>query len=291
MDVRGRRLSSARLARPTPRERPPRRGLSNFHRCKLFAERSYGTAGGGLIAPPRPSLVERLFQAVDDQNALVARHALVGLAEGRAEIVAGHAAEAGRDGDELLAARRVADDAALMADAVAVVPELRAGLSVIGVQGPAAVGHEHEIAPRRQDARHRRLGEADFPLLGAGDRVARVEVAVDLAARRLGDLEVGADVQLNLRLDHRRRLHDLKRHAPFLADLVVEAGLRVVGTRIPADAAGNMRAQHAVLLAGGEVAAPDQFAGLGVDAFDEVVVLRRSARRSPSSRRRGRRQR
>ena len=151
-------------------------------------------------------------------------------------------------------------------------PQFRAGLGVIGVQRAAAVGHEHEIAARRQDAGHRRLGEFDLPLLGAGDRIARVEMAIDLACRRLGDLEIGADVELHLRLGHRRRLSDGQRHAPFLTDLVVEASFRIVGTRIPAHAARNVRAQYAVDLALGEIAPTNQFAGLGIDGLHEIVV-------------------
>src|SRR5262245_64281925 len=95
----------------------------------------------------------------------------------------------------------------------------------------------------RDDARERGLGEANLPLLGPGHRVARVEMTVNLAARRRRNLEVGADVQLGLWSRHWRRFHDVERHAPFLAELVVQTGLRVVGARIEADATGDVRAQ------------------------------------------------
>jgi hypothetical protein len=104
------------------------------------------------------------------------------------------------------------------------------------------VRYEHEIARGRQNARERRLGEANLPLLVSGYRVARVEMTINLAARRRRDLEVGADVQLGLWGDHRRRLHDVEGHAPFLAELVIEARLRIVGTGVEADTAGNVRA-------------------------------------------------
>src|SRR5262245_62078499 len=122
----------------------------------------------------------------------------------------------------------VADDAALMAGAVGMIPQLGPGFGVVGVNHAARVRHEYEIARGRQNARNRRLGEADLPFLGPGHRVARVEMTINLAAWRRRDLEVGANVELRLWRGHRRRLHDVKRHAPFLADLVVETGLRVV---------------------------------------------------------------
>src|SRR6185503_2966574 len=46
-----------------------------------------------------------------------------------------------------------------------------------------------------------------------------------------------------------------------------------VGAGVPANAAGNGRAQWRVDLAFREVAATDQFAGLRIDALDEVDVL------------------
>src|SRR5262249_3428361 len=105
-------------------------------------------------------------------------------------------------------------------------------------------------------------------------RVARVEMTIDLAARRLRDLEVGADVELRLRRHDRRRLLDLQRHAPFLADLVVEAGLGVVRTAVPADAAADIGAERWRLdFSGAEVAATDQLARLRIDVLDEVDVL------------------
>ena len=86
----------------------------------------------------------------------------------------------------------------------------------------------------------RSRAEANFPLLGPGHWVARVEMTIDLAARRRRDLEVGADIQLGLWGDHRRRLQDFEGHTPFLAELVIEARLRVVGTGVEADATRNV---------------------------------------------------
>ena len=159
----------------------------------------------------------------------------------------------------------------LWPSAVVVRPELLAGLGVVGVQPAARVGHEHQVAAGREQARERRLGEVDRPLHLAGDRVARVEVAVRLAAGRIREREVGADVELRLRLGDRRGLHDLEVHAPLVADLVVEAGLRVVGAGVPADAAVDRRAEVASACPP-QVAPADQLAVL-VDALDEVDVL------------------
>src|SRR5205823_8162919 len=96
----------------------------------------------------RSEKARSLLQAIDDQHAFVPRHAFVGLAEGWSVVVAGHAAKARHDSDVLLAAGSVADDAALMAEAVAMVPQLGAGRRVIGVHGPARIGDEHQIAGR-----------------------------------------------------------------------------------------------------------------------------------------------
>src|SRR5262245_38953819 len=99
-------------------------------------------------------------------------------------------------------------------------------------------------------------------------------MTIDLAARRWRDLEIGADVELGLWSRDRRRLLDVERHAPFLADLVVEASLGVVGTGVPADAATNVRAQRrAGNLPRSEVATADQRTRLGIVILDEVYVL------------------
>src|SRR5216684_9110138 len=73
-----------------------------------------------------------LRQREHHQRAGVLRHALVGLAVKAGIGVGHHAAPPGRDGDVLLAAGAVADDAAVVADAVVVRPQLLAGLGVVG---------------------------------------------------------------------------------------------------------------------------------------------------------------
>src|SRR6266852_7457902 len=164
---------------------------------------------------------DSLFQAVDDERAVVARHALVDAAEGWRVVVRRHATKARRHGDILLAADGVADDPTLVAGAVGVIPQLGSCFGIVSVNHATRVRYEHEIARGRQDARERRLGEANLPLLGPGHRVARVAITIDLAARRRSNREVGTDVELGLWGGHRRRLHDVERHAPFLAELVV----------------------------------------------------------------------
>ena len=78
----------------------------------------------------------------------------------RAVALADQAAPARRDGDVLLAARGVADDAAGMADAVVVRPELLAGLGIIGVYDARRVRQEHQVAAGGEHARQRRFVEA-----------------------------------------------------------------------------------------------------------------------------------
>src|SRR5262245_18145305 len=98
-------------------------------------------------------------------------------------------------------------------------------------------------------------------------------MTIDLAARRSGDLEVGANVELRLRRSHGRRLHDLEVHAPYLAELIIETGLRVVGTRVKADTAGDVRTERFSHFPRREIASADQLAGFGVDVLDEIAVL------------------
>src|SRR4029453_896336 len=88
------------------------------------------------------------------------------------------------------------------------------------------------------------LGVANLPFLRPGHWIARGEMTMDLAARRGRHLEIGGDVELGLRRRHRCRLLDVERHAPFLADLVVEARFRTVRPGVPADAATNEWAQR-----------------------------------------------
>src|ERR1043166_2169268 len=96
-----------------------------------------------------------LFQAVDDERAVVARHALEDAAEGRGIVVREHATEAGGHGDILLAADGVADDATLMSGSVVVVPQLGAAIGIVGMNDAARVGHEYEVTRGRQHAGHR----------------------------------------------------------------------------------------------------------------------------------------
>ena len=131
-----------------------------------------------------------------------------------------------------------------MSGAVVVVPQFGASFGIVGVNYAAGVRHEHEITPGRQHARNRRLWVANLPLLSPGHRVARVKMAVDLAARRGRHLEFGANIELDLWRDDRSRLCDVEGHAPFLADLVVEPRLRVVRTAVPANTPANIRAQR-----------------------------------------------
>ena len=91
--------------------------------------------------------------------------------------------------------------------------------------------------------------------------------------RRRHNLERGAEVELGHRLKDRCGLLDGQLHAPLLPDPVEETVLGAIGAGVPADAAGNGRAQWRVHLAFREVAATDQLAGLRIDALDEVDVL------------------
>ena len=89
----------------------------------------------------------------------------------------------------LLAADCVADEPTLMARAVGVIPQLGPRFGIVGVNHATRVRYEHEIARGRQNARERRLGEANLQLLVSGYRVARVEMTINLAARRRRDIE------------------------------------------------------------------------------------------------------
>src|SRR5262245_23348461 len=214
----------------------------------------------------------RLIDGEYDERADVLRHVLERAAEERGVLVADQRAPSGRHRDILLALGGIADDPADVADAVVVRPELTPTVGVVGAQPAAGVGDEHEVAARRQETRQRRLREHDLPLLLAGHGIAARQVPVGLAALRIAQLEVRADVELRLRLEDGRRLHDLEVHAPLLADLVVQAGLRAVRARVPADAARDRGAEIRVL-AQLQVAPPDEGARLGIDALDEVDVL------------------
>src|SRR5215468_3730179 len=210
--------------------------------CMAFRNSETEGCGAGP-SWSRPARRLLLRQGVDDQGAGVLLHGLVGAAEERGIAVADQARAAGDDRYVLLFADGVADDAAVMLVAVVCLPQLLAVLVVIGMEPAARIRHEHEAAGRRQEARQRRLREVHGPGDLAGDRIASIEMAVRLAARRIDDLELGGDVELGLRLGHRRGLLDRQVHAPLVADLVVEPGRWVIGAGVPADATIDRRAE------------------------------------------------
>src|SRR6516164_11823568 len=99
-------MSARRLARPA--------AMPSRSSCPGLVEAisADSKAPGSAACAPRRRI--RLFQAVDDERAVIARHALVDAAERRGEVVRQHAAESSGHGDILLATDGVADDAALM---------------------------------------------------------------------------------------------------------------------------------------------------------------------------------
>src|SRR5229473_3074315 len=241
------------------------------NRIRIPASVLTGKGGKEKSLPPTPSSLS--FQREDNQGAGILRHALEGLAKER-DILVGHQAAPARGyRDVLLATCHVADDAGIVAHAVVVRPELLAAIRTVGVHDTFGIRHEHQIARGGEDAGERRLLVVDLPLQDAGDGIAGVEMTTGGPVRRRHQLEVGADVELGHRLEDRRGLQHRKLHAPLLADLVVEPGLRAVGAGIPADAAGDRRTQRGFRLASHEVAATDQFAGLRINALVEVDVL------------------
>src|SRR5260370_31716289 len=141
---------------------------------------------GRWLAPPFPTLADGLFQRVDDERAAVLRHALERLAEGRAIVVRGHAAPAGDDGDVLLAVGAVADDAAVVPDAVGMRPQLLAALRIVGVEDTLGIRHADDIAGCREHAGQGRYAILDFPFLLAGHGVARVRMTPGLVAAGRG---------------------------------------------------------------------------------------------------------
>src|SRR5581483_11477549 len=131
-----------------------------------------------------------------------------------------------------------------------------------------------EIAGGCQEARERRRLELDLPFLLAGDGIARVEMTPGLVGTWWrAHREVGADVELRLRLQNRSRLHHLEIHAPLIADLVVKTGDRAVGAGIEADAAADRGTKRRIGLAGAEIPPALQLARLGVDVLHEIAVL------------------
>src|SRR5262245_48912944 len=102
-------------------------------------------------------------------------------------------------------------------------PELMPRLRVVGAEPAPRVGDEDEVTAGRQHTGQLRLEELHLPLLLPGDWISSGDMTMRLAALRIAQGEVGADVELRLRLQDRRGLDDFEIHAPFLADLVVEA--------------------------------------------------------------------
>src|SRR6266545_828148 len=87
----------------------------------------------GRTCPPTPAAL-RLLQREHHQRARVLRHALERLAEERAELVTDQRPPAGGHGNVLFALGRVADDAAVVPEAVVVRPELLPALGVVRAQ-------------------------------------------------------------------------------------------------------------------------------------------------------------
>src|SRR5205814_10142125 len=134
-----------------------------------------------------------------------------------------------RDGDVLFATGHVADDAGIMTAAIVARPELLAAVRIVGVDDTFAIRDENQIAGGGEYAGERRRLVVDLPLLGAADGIAGVEMTTGRPVRRRHQLERGAEVELGHRLEDRRGLLHGQVHAPLLADLVVQPGLRAVG--------------------------------------------------------------
>src|SRR4051812_6299511 len=228
---------------------------------------------------PRPSTyvfpsvaASRSRQRIDDQLAGVGRHAAERLAEQRA-VVAGHvAAPAGYYGNVLLTARAVGDHTTVVAQTIAGGPQL---LTVVGgqrVERAISTGDEHQTALRGQQAGQRRILELHFPLLFAGHRIAGLHRTEGLTAFRMGDGPAGAEIGLAGVIRRTVYLLHIEVEAPFLRDLVVQTGTRVVCTRVPGDGTIDSRA-HALVHAELGFTTAHQLAGLGVDTLDEVVGL------------------
>src|SRR5947209_4513821 len=92
------------------------------------------------IIAGRCSWSPSLRQREHDHRAGVLGHALIGLAVKVGVCVGNHAAPARRHRDVLLAARRIGDDAAVVADAVVMRPQFLAALGVVRMYHAARVG-------------------------------------------------------------------------------------------------------------------------------------------------------
>src|SRR5712692_5219400 len=122
---------------------------SRLIKIKLACTNSLNALGSAACADSPAEDRNGLFQAVDDERAIVPRHARVDPAKRGSVVVRRHAAKTRRHGDVLLAVDGVADDPALVAGTVRVLPQLGAGFGIVSVEHPAGIRHEHEIARRR----------------------------------------------------------------------------------------------------------------------------------------------
>ena len=159
----------------------------------------------------------------------------------------------------------------MVADAVVVRPELLAGLGVKRIEPSVGARHEHQAALGPKQACQGRILVFDFPGRLAADGVAGRDVTERLITTgRRDEGEAGPEVQLR----RGGRLHLLKVYvgAELHADLVIEIQVGVVAARIPADRAVDGRA-NGFVHPNIKVTAADQFAGLGIDSFDEVRCL------------------
>src|SRR5436190_4202086 len=101
------------------------------NRIRIVASVLSGRDGRDRSMPSSP--LSQLFQREHNQGAGVLRHALEGLAIKRDKLVGYQAAPSHRNGNVLLAAGHVADNAAVVTHAVVMVPELLAVLRIVGV--------------------------------------------------------------------------------------------------------------------------------------------------------------
>src|SRR5207253_6410535 len=132
---------------------------------------------------PRPPLRPRLLQREDEDGR--AGREVLDLRPQRGIETEHERAEPARHRDVLLAVHRVADRAAAVAGAGAEMPQLLTGIGVVRVHDTFEITVDHEAAAGGKHAADRRVFEIDAPLALTGHRVARVEMTVRLAARRM----------------------------------------------------------------------------------------------------------
>src|SRR3954470_19014893 len=213
---------------------------------------------------PVPSL---LLQSEDFQHAGIFWHALPRFAEPVAVAITYQRAPSSHDGNVLLALGQIRDDAAVVPLAIVMFPELLATGCVIGSEGSIGFRNEQHVSTRAQQAGMRSCADVrNFKLHLSADRIA----SADVAAHRFFALgryerEVCTDVQLHHRLRDGFGFHYREVDTPFVAHAVEQAGLRIVGSRIPAVSARNRRAEIFVL-AFRVVLTSDQRA-VGLDVF------------------------